>query len=105
LAWQEHAGRVCGAIAWLLEPDSYERRQQRFDELKDLYAKRSGLVHGAIDTVDNIGARRDRAVRIAIESLKRLYANEDLLHAKDSSVRGGKILMGAALDPADEPDA
>jgi hypothetical protein len=78
--------RVCGAIAWLLEPDDYERRRQLFDELKDLYTKRSNLVHGAIETV---------ADRIAVESIRRLCTDDKLLRIKDSADRGGVILLGA----------
>lgn len=88
--------RVCGAIAWLLEPDDYDRRSLLFNELKDLYGKRSSLVHGAIETVANAGVRRDRAVRIAVESMKRLYADDRLLRIENSADRGGTILLGAA---------
>lgn len=89
--------RVCGAIAWLLEPADYQGRRQLFSELRALYAKRSSLVHGAIETVpDPIGCR-DRAVRIAVESMKRLYAHDELLHTKDSADRGGMILLGSEL--------
>jgi hypothetical protein len=87
--------RVCGAIAWLLEPDTYERRSRLFSELKDLYGKRSNLVHGALETVPDPARCRDRAVRIAVECMKRLYADEQLLHVKESGERGGMILLGA----------
>jgi Apea-like HEPN len=96
--------RVCGAIAWLLEPDDYARRSQLFNELKDLYGKRSHLVHGAIETVANAGACRDRAVRIVVESMKRLYADDKLLNITDSADRGGVILLGAARDKITQPD-
>jgi len=87
--------RVCGAIAWLLEPDDHNKRAALFDELRDLYSKRSGLVHGSIETLADTATCRNRAVRVGLESLKRLYANPSLLHEKTSAVRGSKILMGA----------
>ena len=86
--------RVCGAIAWFLEPQSYDRRVQLFDEIGKLYASRSSLVHGSTATIDNAAAARDRAVQIAVECMRRLYANPELLHAKDSSARGRMLLMG-----------
>jgi hypothetical protein len=97
--------RVCGAIAWLLEPDDYDRRSQLFSELKDLYTKRSNLVHGATESVANAAVCRDRAVRIAIDSMKYLYANDKLLTVKDSADRGGMILLGAARDGTTPTDS
>jgi Apea-like HEPN len=92
--------RVCGAIAWLLEPDSYERRRRLFKELKDLYTSRSKLVHGAIPSVPDVVGCRDRAVRISMEAIKCLYSDAELLQVQDSADRGGMILLGRAL-PAD----
>jgi hypothetical protein len=96
--------RVCGAIAWLLESEDYERRTLLFRELKDLYTKRSQLVHGAIETVTNAGACRDRAVRVAIECMKRLYADDALLQVKDSAERSSMILLGVARNAAASAD-
>jgi Apea-like HEPN len=90
--------RVCGAIAWLLEPDNYDRRSGLFTELKALYSKRSNLVHGAIETLEEAANYRDRSVRISIEAMKRLYANDKLLKAKRSDERGGMALMGIEQD-------
>lgn len=90
--------RVCGAIAWLLQPQSYDRRAELFNELSKLYASRSSLVHGSAATVDNAAAARDRAVQISIKCMRRLYDNPDILHAKDSSVRGRMLLMGPVDD-------
>jgi hypothetical protein len=119
LAWEnlfsarpETSLRVCGAIAWLLESESYERRTQLHNELSKLYASRSGLVHGSTAGIDNAATARDRAVRISIECMRRLYAYPELLNAKDSSVRGKMLLMGCnALqemehegDPSQSPE-
>jgi hypothetical protein len=93
--------RVCGAIAWFLEPGSYNRRLQLFDELSKLYTTRSGLVHGSMATIDNAVAARDRAVQISIACMRRLHETPDLLHAKDSSVRGRMLLMGSSVDPTE----
>lgn len=98
--------RVCGAIAWLLESDHYERRNALFRELKNLYAKRSSLVHGASDSLPDAVQSRNRAVRIAVDSIRRLYEYKHLLSLKDSAERGGMIVMGAAnsaptIPPAD----
>jgi hypothetical protein len=105
MAWENMFGgrpetnlRVCGAIAWLPEPHDYNRRSQLFDEPKDLYTKRSNLVHGAAESVANATACRDRAVRISIDSMRHLYADDKLLTVKDSADRGGMILLGAAQD-------
>ena len=86
--------RVCGAIAWLLEPDDYNRRSKLFTELKSLYSARSNLVHGAIETIEDSAVCRDRSVRISIEAMKRLYADDRLLKAKRSDECGGMALMG-----------
>ncbi len=94
--------RVCGAIAWLMEPDDYKRRRKLFDELKDLYSKRSNLVHGALETVADPARCRGRAVRIAVECLKRLYSDDKLLRIKDSADRGGMILLGGAQGGTDD---
>ena len=90
--------RVCGAIAWLLEPQSYDRRTQLNKELGKLYASRSNLVHGSAATVDNAAGARDRAVHISLECIRRLYGNPDILNAKDSSVRGQMLLMGSKIN-------
>ena len=87
--------RVCGAIAWLLRSDDYLQREELFKELKDLYTKRSKLVHGAMGTIPDATACRDRAVRIAVDSMKRLYANSALLRMESSDTRGAAILLGA----------
>jgi hypothetical protein len=65
------------------------------------------LVHGAAETVANAAACRDRAVRIAIESMRQLYATPTLLKIKDSAARGGVILVGAhhAESPGPMDDA
>ena len=105
LAWEnlfssrpETSLRVCGAIAWLLEPNSYDSRTELFNELNKLYASRSNLVHGSAATVDNAAGARDRAVQISITCMKYLYDNPDLLRAKNSSVRGRMLLMGTAAE-------
>ena len=90
--------RVCGAIAWFLQPQSYDRRTQLFNELSKLYASRSNLVHGSAATIDNAAAARDRAVQISIECMRRLHDTPDLLRAKDSSVRGRMLIMGSTAD-------
>ena len=90
--------RVCGAIAWFLEPQSYDRRTELFNELSKLYASRSNLVHGSAATVDNAAAARDRAVQISVKCMRHLYDNPNLLRAKNSSVRGRMLLMGSTSD-------
>jgi hypothetical protein len=90
--------RVCGAIAWFLEPQVYERRSALYNELSKLYASRSGLVHGSVSFIDNAGSARNRSVQISVECLRNLYARPDLLGAKDSSVRGRMLMLGAASE-------
>jgi hypothetical protein len=105
LAWEnlfsgrpETSMRVCGAIAWFLEPQSYDRRAQLYSELTKLYTNRSKLVHGSTATIDDAAAARDRSVQISIECIKRLYDNPSLLNAKDSSTRGQMLLMGSNIN-------
>jgi hypothetical protein len=95
--------RVCGAIAWFLEPQSYDRRTDLFNELSKLYASRSNLVHGSSATVANAAAARDRAVQISVKCMSQLYDNPDLLRARDSSVRGRMLLMGSTADRTEIP--
>jgi hypothetical protein len=104
LAWEnlfsarpETTLRVCGAIAWLLEPDSFDRRKALYGELSKLYGNRSSLVHGSIATIDDAIAARDRAVSITLDCIRRLYDDRDLLLAKDSGVRGLRLLMGRGV--------
>ncbi len=105
LAWEnlfsgrpETTLRVCGAIAWFLEPDSFNRRTGLYNELSKLYANRSSLVHGSIANIDDAVTARDRAVAITLECIRRLYDSYDLLFAKDSSARGLQLLMGTGLE-------
>lgn len=51
----------------------------------------------------NAATCRDRAVRIAIESMRQLYANAGLLKIKDSAERGGAILLEARLGESPDP--
>jgi hypothetical protein len=107
LAWEnlfsgrpETTLRVCGAIAWFLEPNSFGRRTALYNEMTKLYANRSSLVHGSIATIDDPITARDRSVGITLACIRRLYDDNDLLFAKDSSARGLQILMGRRDGPS-----
>jgi hypothetical protein len=101
IAWENCFGtstettfRVTAAIAALLEPNSLEDRLETHKELKKIYGKRSRVVHGSsqIDQSES-NDLRDRALRVAIQTLQKLYQEHpDLLPLK-SEERSTRLLL------------
>jgi hypothetical protein len=100
--------RVCGAMACLLEPTDKARRTALFDELKKLYNARSSVVHGSIELNHRSAYdHRTRAVRCALDAMRRLYDYPELLKIKKSHDRGRAILLdvGFGVVPLDDDAA
>lgn len=103
LAWEnmfsgtpETMLRVCGALAYVLEPDSFSRRKQEFQELKSIYSTRSAIVHGKgkEPKMQTVHQHRNKAIQVALKALRVLYRNPELLKIRDSSARGTEVLLG-----------
>jgi len=86
--------RVTAAIAKLLEPTDPNQRRVLQKELSKLYSDRSKVVHGAQDQKSEVAwASRQRAIAIALDTLRALYhARPDLLEV-DSKERGLRLLL------------
>ncbi len=103
LAWEnifsdspETSLRVCGSLSLLLEPVNREKRRGLLKELNDIYATRSAIVHGnAKEPTDEVVRKHgDRALAVAVEAMRRLYVNPDLLRSQSASARGRDVLLG-----------
>ncbi|MFC8407502.1 hypothetical protein ACFUG9_28535 [Streptomyces griseoincarnatus] len=103
LAWEnifsdspETSLRVCGSLSVLLEPVNREERRRLLKELNDIYATRSAIVHGNAKEPTDEAVRKhgDRALEVAVEAMRRLYANPDLLRSQSASARGRDVLLG-----------
>ncbi|MFF8270462.1 hypothetical protein ACF059_24225 [Streptomyces sp. NPDC016562] len=87
--------RVAASMAHLLEQEDPVARKKLFTEIKNLYAVRSKLVHGAKEpNIQDAYSHRDRSIEIAINAFKGLYDRQDLL-AVDSASRGNILLIGS----------
>ncbi len=88
--------RVSAGLAALLEPDDLVRRLEVYEEVRSLYTIRSGLIHGSKEPPRADSHRHaQRAIRVAIDSMKAIYDRPELLQAPSSGVRNRRLLMGA----------
>ncbi|MFE5665924.1 hypothetical protein ACFQ7W_18550 [Streptomyces niveus] len=103
LAWEnifsdspETSLRVCGSLSLLLEPTDREKRRSLLKELNEIYSTRSAIVHGNSrePTDETVREHGGRAIEVAVEAMRRLYENPDLLNAQNASVRGRDVLLG-----------
>lgn len=93
-AQTETSFRVTASIAKLLESNSVQGRADLHKELKELYGKRSRLVHGGPEpTPEEIERLKQRAVEIATACLRTFYQERDDLIPLASEVRGSRILL------------
>lgn len=88
--------RVSAALATLLQQDNPDRRVELYNEVRNLYGVRSGLVHGSRepDPADAIKFR-DRAIELAIRAVRGVFDRPELRHAPSSSNRNRVVLLGA----------
>lgn len=85
------------AIARLLEPSDEQHRRNLFEGVRTLYGIRSGIVHGDADrepAPEKAYEYRDRAISIAVKSMRALFDKPALLNAKTSSARAQSMLLG-----------
>lgn len=86
--------RVTASIAKLLEPSNLARREALHKELKDLYSKRSRLVHGGPEpTTEDVDRFRQRAIDVAADCFRALYRDRADLIELSSNLRGAKLLL------------
>lgn len=103
ICWENMVGskgetsfRVCAGLATLLEPDSSAARGELYRELKDLYDRRSKLVHGDDEPDYKVSSSlRDNAVRTAIRAMCRLYDQDELRDAASATKRSEMLLLGS----------
>lgn len=95
--------RVTAGLTVLLEDDPQKR--PRFQkELKEIYKLRSGLVHGSkVPTEREAHNAHARAVKVALESLRRIIVDYPGLAALDAEVRSNLLVVGLHSIPR-EPD-
>lgn len=79
--------RISAAVAWLLIPGDRGRRVALWKEVKELYGRRSRIVHGRpSDPGDQ--ERQRRATSLALECVRVLYRDHpELLSADDRATR------------------
>ena len=82
--------RIAAAVAWLLEPSDQSAREAIFKEARDIYDKRSQVVHGQA-VPPNTPELRDRAFTLGVSSLRRLHLEFPSLLPDDQ--RSAKIIL------------
>ena len=100
VAWENMLGsrtettfKVCAAMAWLLEPTDDARRFEMYGRAKKLYAARSDLVHGAVDSITgDVHELSREALGMAIRAYRRIHALPELRDIK-SSTRSERLLL------------
>jgi hypothetical protein len=101
IAWENLFGaredatlRVTGSIAWLLEPDRPEEREQLRHELGAIYGLRSRVVHGGREDPEKVWTASFRATEIAIATLQALFERRPELIPVDSIERSKRLMLG-----------
>ncbi|WAP57031.1 HEPN domain-containing protein [Streptomyces sp. S465] len=103
LAWEnmfsdspETSLRVCGSLSILMEPSDRSRRRDINKELTRIYSSRSAIVHGSArePSIETVIEHGDRALEVAVEAMRRLYKNPELLNSQTASARGKDVLLG-----------
>lgn len=86
--------RIGGAVARILGKD-FEDRENICREVRDIYDKRSNVVHGKgkKNKKEKVAPDLIRCLNILINSLRVLYANKPHLLELDSSSRSQKIIL------------
>ncbi len=81
----EVAFRITAALAWLVAPDDREERQQAFKDAKELYRRRSRIVHGSTKQppAHEATADRDKALHICQVALRELFQRPALLASQN----------------------
>lgn len=87
--------RVTGAMAKILEADDSNRRNTLVKVLKKIYGVRSDLVHGnQKDYSDDVlRSNSDKAIRYALDVMRIVLTNSDLMAQPDSTSRGTFVLL------------
>jgi hypothetical protein len=84
--------RVTTALALLLDPDPASRPALR-KELSKVYDLRSKVAHGGeVKPKDQLAARKDRAIDVAIEALRGLFETHTSLLSEPE--RGMRLILG-----------
>jgi hypothetical protein len=89
--------RVTSSMAWLLGDDAADRANKQ-KEYKDLYAARSGIVHGSLTKAKSaqLAEQAHRTVAISRAALRTVFRDRtDLLHINSSEKRSLAMMLGA----------
>ena len=107
IAWENLFGtsegeprlRISTAMAWLLA-DSGTARVELQKEIKQLYDDRSKIVHGGSFEEVAIAERANRALDLALSSLRTLFgARTDILALPDGAARSLKLILEGTRGP------
>lgn len=91
---QETTFRVTGALAKLIEPSDFSKRNILQKELSTLYGVRSALIHGGKEpNAAKSWEYRRRSIGIAIDCLRKLYKDRPDLLAINSEERSKVLLL------------
>lgn len=86
--------RVTASIAKLLEPSDITKRADLHGELRQLYSKRSRLVHGGSEPrAEELAKHRQRAIDVATDCFRTLYRDRADLIELASDARGTTLLL------------
>jgi len=109
IAWENLFGtsegeprlRISAAMAWLLASDAATREALQL-EIKAIYDARSKIVHGAAANDPDLPDQANRALGLALDSLRVLFsARDDVLRLGDGAKRSLRLILdlgGAAAD-------
>lgn len=94
------AFRIGGSVAWLLHPEDATERDRVFAQIKNVYSRRSDVVHGRVAKVERTRKAHDDAIRLVIEALRCLFRDfPALIEVEDRSrtlLVGGRSATGSA---------
>ena len=112
IAWEAMVGgdtavsfRVCAALALLLDAEEGTVGGSSFEELQQLYAMRSKVVHGSGVLGTEALQKRDRAIEVALKSLRVIMRSPELLARSDAAARNKALLLGRVSLVAHRPSA
>ena len=101
IAWENLFGttegeprlRISSAMAWLLADSAPDRIDLQL-EIKQLYDDRSKIVHGGTFNETAISEKANRALELALSSLRELFSGRsDVLALHDGSARSLKLIL------------
>lgn len=81
-------------MAWLLTHD-FESRDRLRKELRDLYDRRSRIVHGGAVDAQMLAEDANKALEYALATLRALFRERpDVLELADGAERSVRLMLG-----------